>query len=316
MRWEGSCHFTVRACAIGRIQASYEEGYGAVMDIRIDKNMLDSARRQFCLDMGMDYGVYLQNPNQKSYICKTSYAEGTCYPAAPGARRYVGGDAFFNAVICFGQLFLSVDEQIYDWAGENFGECEPEWFCKYDNLRKIDEKLKEYGRELGDTHVYFLPEEAAGKNPEQGNAAGKQETPEYAAFPFAWYEQEEILRFKENNCFGSAICFSPTQPDVLAVAAMLPHAEDKDYNQEHMAGMAGVSADGEYLWQIGINVREEYQGRGLAAGLVRSLKEEIIRRGRIPFYGTSESHTVSQTVALKAGFVPAWTAVYAAKKKS
>ena len=96
-------------------------------------------------------------------------------------------------------------------------------------------------------------------------------------------------------------------------AATLPEASSNDFHQDHMPGMAGGSADGEYLWQIGINVREEYRGKGLAAELVRSLKDEMIRRGKIPFYGTSESHTVSQTVALKAGFVPAWTAVYAVK---
>ncbi len=285
------------------------------MNIRIDKNMLEGARRQFCLDMSMDYEAYMQSPNQKTYICKTSYAEGTCYPAAPGARCYAGGDAFFNAVICFGQLFLSVDERIYDWACEKFGECEPEWFCRYGNLREIDKKLQEYGRKLGDTHVYFLPEyEGVQRQVQKENLIREQAvTASESEFLFAWYEQEEILRFKDNNCFGSAICFSPTQPDVLVVAAMLPEASSKDFNQDHMAGMAGVSADGEYLWQIGINVREEYRGKGLAAELVRSLKDEMIRRGKIPFYGTSESHTVSQTVALKAGFVPAWTAVYAVK---
>ncbi len=282
------------------------------MDIKIDRNMLDDARRQFCLDMGMDYKAYAKSPYQKAYICKARYAEGTCYPAMPGARRYVNGDAFFDAVISFGQLFLSVDQQIYDWACENFEKCEPEWFCRYDNLRKIDKKLQEYGRELGDTHVYFLPkEETAREKPPQREAVGEQE----ASFSLAWYEQEEILHFKENNRFGSAISFSPTQPDVLAVAAMLPCASPKDFNQDHMAGMAGVSADGEYLWQIGINVLGEYPGTGLAAELVRKLKEETLRRGKVPFYGTSESHTVSQTVALKAGFVPAWTAVYGVRKE-
>ena len=44
--------------------------------------------------------------------------------------------------------------------------------------------------------------------------------------------------------------------------------------------------------------------------LVRELKGEILRQGKIPFYGTSESHSISQTVGLKAGFVPAWTEVY------
>ena len=87
------------------------------------------------------------------------------------------------------------------------------------------------------------------------------------------------------------------------------------FDQEAMAGMAGASEDGAYLWQIGINVVPECAGKGLAAELVRSLKNEIIRRGKVPFYGTSESHTISQTVALKAGFVPAWTEIYVCRRK-
>ena len=89
----------------------------------------------------------------------------------------------------------------------------------------------------------------------------------------------------------------------------------KCFDQEAMAGMAGASEDGAYLWQIGINVVPECAGKGLAAELVRSLKNEIIRRGKVPFYGTSESHTISQTVALKAGFVPAWTEIYVCRRK-
>ncbi len=282
------------------------------MDAGIDKKMLEGARKQFCLDIGMAYEAYVKNSTQKTYICKSYSTGGSNYAVQEGARGYVQRSAFFNAFICFGQLFLLVDEQIYDWAVENFGDCEPEWFCRYGNLRKIDEKLQCYGWELGDTHVYFLPREESDcrQKGHQAPVGG-----EAAEFSYAWYEQEEILCFKENNCFGHAIGFAPTHPDVLAVAAMLPDAKPKDFDQTHMAGMAGISADGKFLWQIGINVLNKYQGKGLASVLVRKLKEEIIRRGRIPFYGTSESHTVSQTVALKAGFVPAWTEVYATSKK-
>ena len=91
----------------------------------------------------------------------------------------------------------------------------------------------------------------------------------------------------------------------------LPEEEygKKDFDQAHMCGMAGVSRDGEYLWQIGINVDKDCAGQGLGHKLVRILKEEVLRRGKVAFYGTSESHTLSQTVGLKAGFVPAWTEI-------
>lgn len=289
------------------------------MNFKIQKEMLAGARRQFCLDIGMDYEEYEKNPNKKAYIVKSKYKEG--------ARVYAGSDSFFWATICMGQLFLSVNEQIYDWAVEEFSDCAPEWFCEYGNLRKIDEKMMEYGRKIGDTHVYFLP----GEVEDGGVRSGRQAAGECPR-TYQWYEQEEILRFKEGNRFDRAICFSPTQPDVLAVAAMRPTAQsesmtqsqtmvqpeesmrpevaEKEFDQSHMAGMAGISEDGKYLWQIGINVDDDYRGKGLAADLVRTLKEEVIRRGKIPFYGTSESHIISQTVGLKAGFVPAFTSVY------
>lgn len=286
----------------------------------IDRQMLSLARRQFCLDIGMDWRRYEKEPNRKVYMQKMTYTPGTRYSAAAGARRYEKGDSFFTAIICMGQLFLGADETIYDWACGQFSDCSPEWFCKYANLRLIDRKLQEYGRCIGDTHVYYLPEADMARAAKQG---GREASVEGSALPpgcgiqsFGWYGQEELLQFKENNRFDSAICFSLTQPDMLAVAALknsAPHA-GKALTQDDMAGMAGVSADGEYLWQIGINVDREYTGCGIAACLVRQLAEEVIRQDKVPFYGTSESHTVSQTVACKAGFVPAFTEIYVTAK--
>ena len=40
--------------------------------------------------------------------------------------------------------------------------------------------------------------------------------------------------------------------------------------------------------------------------VVTLLKNEILRRGILPYYGTSMSHLASQRLALAAGFVPAW----------
>lgn len=308
--------------------------------LSINRDMLQTARKQFCLDTCLDWQQYLEHPNQKVYIQKTCYAEGTTFPAGEGARCCGGTDAFFKAIMCMGQLFLSVDEQIYDWALEQFAHCAPEWFCEYGNLRKIDEKLREYGRQIKDTHVYYLPGvqddiscdavSADRASIARVNAVDSRERNNRTHSNFVWYEKDEIFRFKDNNRFTSALSFWLTQPDVLAVAAMkeeqglsmdtlYPGQRDvqeemicgaKDYDQSHMSGMAGASADGEYLWQIGINVVPECAGKGLAVELVRQIKDEIIRRGKVPFYGTSESHTISQTVGLKAGFVPAWTEIY------
>ena len=282
--------------------------------LRINREALQMARMQFCLDMGLSWEEYVQQPKQKVYIRKASYKEGTELINTEGARVYEGRNDFFHAIICLGQLFLVVDEQLYGWAVEKFTNYPPEWFCRFDNLRTIDEKLKEYGHRIKDTHVYMLPE-AAGlgtvcKNPQGPTVKCTQNDETYV-----WYSQEEILNFQGNNKFSSAICFSKTQPDMLAVAAVKGITRDcvtgeKPFDQSGMSGMAGVSADGEYLWQIGINVVKEAESRGVATRLVRMMKDAVIRQGKTPFYGTSESHSISQTVGLKAGFVPAWTEVY------
>ena len=265
--------------------------------LKIDQEALKKARMQFCLDIGLPWELYEEDPQKTAYICKARYKAGTKLVDAEGARVYEGRNDFFHAIICLGQLFLIVDEQIFDWAVEKFEDCKPEWFCSFSNLRMIEEKLQQYGHCIADTHVYMLPEDCKERSEQDSE--------------FQWYDQEEILKFKEGNIFTSAICFSQTQPDMIAVAAIKEGCGAvKCYDQSQMTGMAGVSADGTYLWQIGINVIPESRGKSLASKLVRELKEEILRQGKIPFSGTSESHSISQTVGLKAGFVPAWTEVY------
>ena len=46
--------------------------------------------------------------------------------------------------------------------------------------------------------------------------------------------------------------------------------------------------------------------KGIAPALAAMLKNEILVRGKLPYYGTALSHIASQRVAVKAGFLPAW----------
>jgi GNAT superfamily N-acetyltransferase len=91
------------------------------------------------------------------------------------------------------------------------------------------------------------------------------------------------------------------RPDVLAVTAK---------SNGVIIGMAGASADCEMMWQIGIDVLPEHRGQGLAAALTAMLADEILRRGKVPYYGTATNHIVSQRVAIRAGFSPSWTCVF------
>lgn len=67
--------------------------------------------------------------------------------------------------------------------------------------------------------------------------------------------------------------------------------------------------------QVGIDVLPEYRGRGIGTNLVILLKNEILKRGKIPFYGTAESHFHSQNIAINAGFFSAWSELYSREQK-
>jgi GNAT superfamily N-acetyltransferase len=92
---------------------------------------------------------------------------------------------------------------------------------------------------------------------------------------------------------------------VLAVAA---------FEGDNIIGMAGASADSKTMWQIGINVLSEHRGRGIGTNLVTLLKNEILSRGKVPFYGTVGSHFQSQNIAISSGFFPAWAELYSESK--
>ncbi len=70
--------------------------------------------------------------------------------------------------------------------------------------------------------------------------------------------------------------------------------------------MAGCSADTDIFWQIGIDVLPDYRGHHVGTNLVQLLKNENLRRGAIPFYGTSLSNLHSWNIALNCDFYPAW----------
>lgn len=238
----------------------------------------------------ISYG-YLMRDYMEAYR-ETAFA-GKDYGIVSRARVYQGMDLFFRAILFCGKGYLLADDAIYDWCCREYreGGIRPEWFCRFSNLRRLDQQLGRYRRRIADTHIYFLP-------------GGEEEAPLTPSVEVRWFEQDEIAGWKEGTAFRHAICGSELMPDKIAAAAVL---------DGKTVAVAGASEDSPLLWQIGIDVLPSCEGMGLASGLVSLLKKEILRRGKIPFYGTSESHGVSRNVAVRAGFLPAWAEVYVQK---
>lgn len=77
-----------------------------------------------------------------------------------------------------------------------------------------------------------------------------------------------------------------------------------------VVGLGATTADTEQVWQIGLDVREDWRGRGISAVLTSVLAREALAMGRIPFYGVAVANLASVRTALAAGFRPCWVEVY------
>ncbi len=230
--------------------------------------------------LAKDYNCRVEDFNNKDNLI-------TDLKVINGSRKYNDDKEILKILIFNGKLVISADKCIIEWCEENFKLFPGEWLFLYSVLRRIDKKINEFGYEIEDTHHYYLPKDT---NYEEANN-----------FTLKWYKKDEILQFKDDNRFDKAFAFNDNYPDVLAVAAL----DDKG----NILGMAGASEDSDIMWQIGVNVLKEAKGKGVATTIVKALKNEILKRGKVPFYGTVESHIISQKVALKSGFYPVFAEV-------
>ena len=216
----------------------------------------------------------------------------TAYRRLEGRRRFLESEYCCVKIAAVnGKLLFSGREDMLAWCEAQYRGEGGEWFFEAKNLRKLNDRLHEAGYQIETAHPFFIAETTSAVDT--------------AGLTLRWYEGDEIERFRGDPRFDEAYAFCPDAPDLLGVAALAG---------ERILGMAGASADSPTMWQIGINVEPEARGRGLGTKLVALLKNEILRRGRLPYYGTSFSHLASQRVALGAGFLPAWVELAVSKR--
>lgn len=103
-----------------------------------------------------------------------------------------------------------------------------------------------------------------------------------------------------NKYFHNALQYNvdSKRPEVLAAVA---------YDKNNLVGIACASADSKAMWQIGVDVLSNYRGNGIAVKLVNMLTIETINRGIVPYYTTDCANINSQKLAIKSGYIPAWT---------
>jgi len=140
--------------------------------MKIANETIEIIEKQFALDCNLEEAKEIQ-PG-KMYLSKSK--------PLPGARMVHKTDIFFRAIIFMGKAYLMADESIYDGCEELFKDVSPDWFCKFPNLRILDAALQEFGYEIADTHIYYLPDM---------DAPVIEETR-----PVIWYDEKAIATMK------------------------------------------------------------------------------------------------------------------------
>lgn len=209
-----------------------------------------------------------------------------------GKRIYEDGHSFLKILCIDGKAIIYADHKIRPWLEEKVLKLDGSWLFDYYNIRAIENKLREFGHEIARIPIFYLP------NPDKKDIKSNIE--------IRWFEKDEIMQFQDDDRFEEAFGFDDDLPDVIGVAA---------FDGDTIMGMAGASKDSKVLYQIGIDVLPEYRGKGIGTNLVSLLKQELLRRGKVPFYGTAISHMVSRNIAINAGFFPGWTELYSREIK-
>lgn len=214
-----------------------------------------------------------------------------------GCRRYFTKPRFCH-MACFGNATIAaVDESIKDFICELMERYQTGYnLFNMPQLSLIDGELNKYGKCIGRIQEYFLPDIGV-------------ELDLHTEFDIKVLSEDDIPTFCQNERFENALGLGTNQGaerhDMLAVVG---------YDDKRVIGVAAACNDTDILWQIGIDVIPEYRGLGVASVLVGRIRNEILQRDKIPYYGSAWANIASKRTAIHCGFKPAWVEMQSVDK--
>ena len=210
--------------------------------------------------------------------------------ADPRARRYLKLPFVCNIVTYGRALVASVGDARDDAAVAEFISG-PNGCYRFETpaLYALNEHFAAQGARVRHMAEYFLPDPDL-------LAAAKKTLPRGLSLRLMEHGDFAGLYLPE---WSNALCADRPELDVLGVGAV-------DEKSGALVGFAACSADCDGMWQIGIDVLPAYRRRGIASALTARLADEILARGKIPFYCAAWSNVASVRNAIRSGFRPAW----------
>ncbi len=250
---------------------------------------MNKAFEALCRQLALDYCVTFEEAADREN-------HFTTFTPLAGRRQFrTDDDCGLKVAAVNGKLLFTGKTEIIEQCRKRYETTIGDWFMDVKNFAALEEIVTPFGFRLCSAHPFYLPETVEIK---EDHPAGKRD------YEIVRYDREAIEQFRGDDRFSNAYSFEEKAPDMVGVGAVL---------NGQIIGMAGASADSETLWQIGIDVVKEARGKHVGADLVRILKNDILKSGHMPFYGTSMSNIGSQRVAHHAGFVASWSELGAEK---
>jgi len=119
-------------------------------------------------------------------------------------------------------------------------------------------------------------------------------------YDFELVEKCDIANLYKYKGFDYALQYNveSLHPEVLAIVVK---------QKGDVVGIASAVAECKNLWQINVDVLSPYRGNNLAVVTVKTLTNEVLNRGIVPYYSTDCSNLASQRVAVKSGYIPTWS---------
>ena len=229
---------------------------------------------QLSLDYNMPLSFLLDNENHFSI-----------YAPLEGRRRFEDNtDVFLKMAVFNGKVVVTGKEEGIEAIKEIVGERKGDWIFDGGTLSRIIMMLSSHNRRLEMIHPFFVKEKKSNKEREN--------------LLYRIIEKEEIERYRDDDAFSEAFAFDENAPDEIGVAIM---------ENGEIVSISGASSDSPLMWQIGVNTKPEYRGKGYGKMAVDILSDIVLDIGHLPFYGTSFSHISSMNVALSSSFRPMWS---------
>lgn len=246
-----------------------------------NEDILQVAMRQSSIDLGCQIKDFLKHENN-IVISKKVH----------NARKYLELPFDCNLVSYGNNIVASVREDIVEVVTKYIGQYRIEHCFETPNLNVLSDALARYDLKICFMAEYFLPDITL---------LTKQACP----YETRVLTQEDFVDMYKLE-WSNALCEKRKELDVLGVGA---------YDKNKLIGLAACSADCEEMWQIGVDVLEEYRHQGIGAALTSALALEILARGKVPFYCAAWSNIKSVRTAIKSGFRPAWIELTAKTSK-